>query len=201
MQADKTNEKNNWLNTLMNYLLSPSIIKEINIEKDDNDNIFNLIEIIKEKISDPLSIILFAIVLSLVYLYMICDIICTSLGLFGPLYYLYTLITPFSPENVQKFENISKYFIIFGHIELISFIFSVLGIHLYHIKFLILLMILYSMGYQSSLFNKFYDTAILYDKIFYRLILTGYIKIKKELKKTKNDIANDIIRNDDKKEM
>ncbi|XWV24612.1 hypothetical protein QJ856_gp1175 [Tupanvirus deep ocean] len=184
------------LPSLFAWYTQPVIQNEVTIHNKENasakkskENYF-IINEIKKSASDPLSIIIMVIIALFSYIYFAGEFICQMLGLFYPTYYLYTLLHKRSSNKVEKVKSIIKYFIVYGHLEFLSALFSIFGFHFYHLKILVILSILYMAGYRQIWLAGVYNKIIFYDKILIGLVQSATNKFYIEYTSVKSQVSN-----------
>lgn len=139
-------------------------------------------------ISDPLCIASLIGISIFVYIYFAGDFICQVFGLLYPCYCLYSLTNIQDDHALEKRDSLMKFFIIYAHQELLFSALKLIGLYFYHIRFLIIISLLYLLEYQGDLFRQVYETVTLYDKIIISLMSFYFDKIKKEFQITKKRI-------------
>ena len=144
----------------------------------NNQNSTSMIDQLKKILIDPLAVISILVVTIITYIYFANEFICQIFGLFLPAYYLYTL--GHDSISSDKVSTVSKYFIIYSHIEFCSLLLKIFGLYFYHVKVLAYLIILYMLGYQQAWLAKIYERSILYDKIIIGLLSNGLKKVYRE---------------------
>jgi len=146
---------------------------------------FDLLSDIKKIISNPIGIIFLSLVSIFGYIYFASYALYQLISLFYPIYCMYTILHPNSvvEEPPEKTVNLMKYFIIYGHLEAITYIFG-LSI-LYHFKILIVSALIYLMGYQPDWLNSLYQKIIFYDTIAWNLLNAMIQRIREEAIKIK----------------
>lgn len=138
--------------------------------------------------SDPLGRISLYIFIGFAYVYFANNLMTLIIGLIYPLYNLYVAILTSNFEddkNMMTIFALSKYFMLYGHIELIMKIIDLVSISMScHIKILIYVVLHYLALYKPEQITKIYDRVILYDKIALQLIINLthalYTKIAEE---------------------
>ena len=154
---------------------------------------------------DPL-IILFAIIFGIFcYVYFVNEFFCQIFGHFYPLYYIYVLLNDKKVKvgdgnerqlvnrrvgdgqrpngrqaSASKIKTVMKYFILYGHMEFVSAILKLIGLYFSHIKFLLIIALLYMVGYNEYLLDGFYNKIILYDTVIIKLFSVFVSNVKKE---------------------
>lgn len=164
--------------------------KENSLSTDNKIGIgaFNLVNEIKKYISDPLGFIIVLLGSLFAYIYFAGELICQILGLFCPCYYLYTLLHFRSSQKSKKVRSFIKYIIMYGHLEIISSILKIFGFYFFHLKILIIISLLYMVGYRQEWLEKTYDTIIFYDKIMIGLFYSAINKFWNEYSNIKNNL-------------
>lgn len=138
--------------------------------------------------TDPLSIFILSFASIFIYIYFVSELICQVIGLFYPVYYLYTLLNNDDTDHfVGKIQSVIKYFIIYAHLECMTMVTKLFGFYFFHLKILMIISVLYMTGYQEHWLQKIYDRIIFYDKILLGLFNTSVVKIQDEYSKANNE--------------
>lgn len=143
---------------------------------------------------DPLGIFVMIILGFFIYIYFASDFFCQIIGLFYPIYKLYLLVDN-DILNALAIKSIMNYFVVFGHIEILSLAFKIFGLYFYHLKILIICFMLYLQEYRQDWLNGIFHKIIFYDKIICGLSKSGIKIISKEY----NNIHTNVLTNEDKK--
>jgi len=153
---------------------------------------FDLLSDIKKIISNPIGIFFLSLVGIFGYIYFASYALYQLISLFYPIYCMYTILHPRSlnVEPPEKTIHLMKYFIIYGHLEAITYIFG-LSI-LYHFKILIMGVLIYLMGYQPDWLNSLYQKIIFYDTIAWNLLNAMIQRIRDEAIKIKKIEKNNL---------
>jgi len=157
----------------------PFISKTINIDDKSNTIIKNASSMLteaKKNISDPLTIAGLISASLFIFFYFANELVYQIIGLYYPCYYLYTLIHYRHAQKANKIKSIMKYFIIYGHMELLACIVELFGFYLHHPKIVIILSLLYMAGYKQLWLDNLYDKVIFYDKIILGFIYLAFDK-------------------------
>jgi hypothetical protein len=187
MTKQSTQTKSNF----MDYIKIPSIFSWSTISTKNNEppkENMVVIKEIKKAVSDPLSIIMIAFASIFSYIYFANEFMCQVLGLFYPIYYLYTLLHKKSNNKSEKIKSVMKYFIIYGHLEFLSALLKIFGFYFYHLKILVIMCILYFVGYHQEWLALLYEKTIFYDKIASGLAQLGTNKVYTEYSNIKSNI-------------
>lgn len=123
------------------------------------------------------TVVSIAILLSIVigYIYFANFIIYQIIGVFVPLYFGYQIISV--KNNIKQLRALIKYFIIYGHIEFL-FIF----LNLYHIRILMVTLLVTSFKYDIEIISEVYNKLISYDKRIISFLQIFINKISQEFK-------------------
>lgn len=147
---------------------------------------FDLLSDIKKIISNPIGILFLSLVGIFGYIYFASYVLYQLISLLYPIYCMYTILH--SGSNGEPLESggtihLMKYFIIYGHLETITYIFG-LSL-LYHFKILIVCVLIYLMGYQPDWLNSLYQKIIFYDTVTWNLLNAIIQRIREEAVKIK----------------
>ncbi len=146
---------------------------------------------VKERKLDPLAVVLFLFSGIFIYIYFASEFFCQVLGLFYPIYYLYALLN--MPQDIQtniKIKLVMKYFVMYGHLEFISSMLKIIGLYLSHMKIIVIIFLLYLVGYNKSMLDYFYDKTLCYNKLTIKLFTNISGIVKNEYSKINNNIKN-----------
>lgn len=144
---------------------------------------------------DPLGFFIAIVLGFFIYIYFAGEFFCQILGLFYPIYKLYFLVNN-QTLNIFTINAIMNYFVIFGHIEVLSLVFKIFGLYFYHLKMLVICIMVYLKEYRQDWLGIIFFKIIFYDKIIYGLIKSGIKIITKEYNEIRTSIT---ITEDDKK--
>ena len=138
---------------------------------------------------DPVVILLASIFALFMYFYFANEIMCQILGLFYPCYCLYGLLHYNITDRADKIKSMMRYFIVYGHLEVLLTIGKIFSMYFYHLKIIILLGLLYMAHYRVKLFEKIYLRMIFYDKVLTALLTSLWSKIYAEIVKNINNLS------------
>lgn len=127
---------------------------------------------------DPILMIFCILGCIITYVYFACEFICQILGLFIPLTWMFGILNmKTSKEKNIKIKSLMKYFIIYGHIEFLSLVVGIIGMYFYHLRILILVVMLYMSTYRDDWLGNVYGIIIFYDKVAIRMICKGWQRV------------------------
>jgi len=130
--------------------------KDFIIVKDASEP--NYITIWKQKLTEPFSMLVIGSVTFLSYVYMANDFACQAVGLYYPSYQMSKTLNQVMPDKKEKLIGLLQYFIIYAHLEAISYPFKMLHIPLNgHAKFIILIYLIYLLDYRRDLLAGIYQ--------------------------------------------
>ncbi|BCS83419.1 hypothetical protein QLL95_gp0704 [Cotonvirus japonicus] len=146
----------------------------------------NLLEKFNKIVSDPIGFGAISIFGLFLYFCFANEFIYKIISLFIPsLCVYYTLKYP-KDNQIRDLKSIAMYFIIYGHVELFSSIFNIIGINIFHLKVLSIIYNIYNIHYKTSSITYLYDTVIYYDTMFVNSSLNIlhhiYIRINQEIR-------------------
>ena len=136
---------------------------------------------------DPFGLLFTALICIFMYVYFANEFFCQIFGLYYPIYYLYVLLNlNQTPQQIFKIKCVIKYFVLYGHLELISSLLKIFGLYFYHLKILVIFTLLYAIRRNQSLLDHMYVKIISYDRVAINIILSLISKCKKEFNKYKS---------------
>lgn len=151
----------------------------------------NLFDQLKMKITDPLAIIFTLLGGIFIYIYFANQWIYQFIGLIIPSYYLYKLLHFKCSNRAQKIKSMIQYFILYSHIEVITLFFSLIGMYFYHLKIMIVIIILYLIEYRPNWLNILYTRIIRFDKIVFGISSSLTNKLIEEYNRISSLLQND----------
>lgn len=206
----------NWVNYIRNYIVPPKVeaVVEIpmappqipqtietsiepvkkfipdelvtDVTKNINNGL-NTVSVLREYLSDPLSLILMGLFGIFVYAYFTNDAMCQFFGLAYPAYHMYMV----KPNKMDKVMGpIIKYFLIYTHIEFVSMVIRAFNIVAHHLKLALVICLIYLTEHRLDWLNALYDRMVHYDRIAY----TVAKRFKDEFYKVSAEINSDVKR-------
>lgn len=136
-------------------------------------------QVLKKSLSDPLGFIIMLFSSVIMYIYFANDFFCKIVGLIYPAYYTNYLLHVKTEDRVRKIKSIMKYYIIYSHLEIISYIVYFMPM-LYHLKIICLLLLIYTMEYRNDWLNNIYRQVIIYDQVMGNLFSAIVNRIQEE---------------------
>lgn len=180
----------NFIQNLMGHTQSENKNEQLNITNDISANAFSLLFGIKKSLADPLAILITTIIGLFIYIYFANEFMCQALGLFYPCYHTYALLHYNIQDKADKIKSMMRYFIIYGHIELLMAIAKLFDMYFYHLKILVILILLYMTHYRFSILDYLYQKLIFYDKILVGLFGSAILKLHIESTKISTELEN-----------
>jgi hypothetical protein len=141
---------------------------------------------LKKLISDPLWMVLMAVLGIIFFIYFANEFMCQLIGLYYPTYCMYTLLNYSVDDRDRKIISIMKYFIVYNHLEVLTYLLKIIFFpFVYHLKFIAIIMLIYSNEYRGDWSHSIYQNAIFYDKVILQMINSIVEWIRDESTKVK----------------
>lgn len=152
-------------------------------------NALSLLFEFKKSVTDPLGILVLAVISIITYIYFASDFLCQLIGLFYPSYYMYILLNYRIAGKAEKIKSMMRYFIIYGHMEFVTWMFRLIGFPVFHhIKILLLLGSVYMAKYRPKWLALIYQKIIFYDQVGLGLCCSSFSKISSEYGKVSSQV-------------
>lgn len=172
-----------------NIVTSPQIKNYEHIiinDKKDNDEYDGYI---KNILSDSFNVLIIGSICFLSYVYLANEFICQIIGLYYPIYFYHKQFINELSDEFFQFKNVFdkkmdmmikknntlnyfiKYLFLYSHIEFISYPIRLFFISFfYHIKIIILFLLVYILINKKDILNLLYEKIILVDKYIVNII-------------------------------
>lgn len=150
-----------------NKFISDELVTDVT--KNINSGISTL-SYLKKSLNDPLSIVMTSMFSVFVYVYFVNELFCQSIGLCYPTYHMYAIIETKNNNTMSTIKLMTKYFLIYSHIEITMTVLKIFGLEFLHAKFLLIVGLVYMTEYQLDWLDNLYNRLIYYDKLFVLIV-------------------------------